>query len=199
MPDLINSRLVRRLARLAFASMAIAVATPAVAAACTPSSSGLSQPFTWAGDDNWYSMLNNSWFGSSYLPGWTLHNANVMAANGQTWLRISSAGGYAITPPFCVDATTPSFRFWSRKADPNNWGQMNVAAIWTDPWGYHNTVINGQQLPQSWWISDPFMLGTMLPTEGGGSFMVQLEFEPNAAGGSAADIWGIYIDPYSRT
>lgn len=198
MPDLNHRPLMRRLASVAVATMAIAVAVPAVASACTPNTSGASQPFTWAGDGNWYTMVSNSWFGSSYLPGWTLHNAYVMSSGGQNWLRINSAGGYAITPPFCVDATTPSFRFFSRKADPNNWGQMNVAAIWSDPWGYHNVVINGLQLPQSWGLSFTFMLGTMLPTENGGSYMVQLEFEPNAAGGSATDLSGIYVDPYSR-
>jgi hypothetical protein len=197
-PYLIRRPLMRRLASVAIATMSIAVAVPAVASACTPTTSGSSQPFTWAGDGNWYTLLPGSGFTSSYLPGWTLHNAYVQSAWGQSWLVVNPSGGYAITPPFCVSSITPNFRFWVRQANPSTWGQMNVAAIWSDPWGNHNVVINGQQLSTNWSLSMSYMLGTMLPTESGGTYMVQLEFEPNAYGGSPAQISGIYVDPYSR-
>jgi hypothetical protein len=75
----------------------------------------LSQPFLWARDDNWYTLVAGQSPGSFDGAGWTLSNgAKVVTAavkDGHTSSVLElPSGARAVSPPVCVTSDDPAAR-----------------------------------------------------------------------------------------
>ena len=204
MPYLIRRpRLRRSLCSLVGAALLVG-AIPAVANACTPASGG-SPVFKSFGDPATYTPLQNGAFEGS-TSGWSLTGAAVAPGNESFHIHGASDSrslsinptGVAISPPICVSAATPTFRFVARKTS-GSWAQMNVNLLWTDAAGTTHTTTAGSISGTSNWAASPVLnLGVTLPLwEPNSTLAVRLQFLPANYGGSWA-IDDVYIDPYSR-
>jgi hypothetical protein len=178
------------------AVLAIDVA-PASAATCVPSTAGASQVFSKYGDGGTYTLSPNGNLASG-TTGWGVSGATLASGGGLFAGSLTiNGGGTALSPSFCVNGATPTFRFYTRQVS-GGWAEMNVFVLWTDSAGVTHVTCAGGIGPQSAWSPSPvFDLGNMLPTENGDSFVVRIEFVP-AAGGGAVGVSGLYVDPYSR-
>lgn len=196
----------RRIALAVAASALVAGALPAVAGACTVSSSPTSQAFERFGDLASYAVVPGGTFEGS-TAGWSLNGASVTSGNESYDVNSSSNAhslsisptGAAVTPPICISLATPTFRFFARTTS-GSWGQMNVNLLWTDSAGVHHTTTTGSIMGTSSWSPTPPMLlgATELPLwQPGGTLSVSLQFLPAQYGG-AWEIDDVYIDPYTK-
>ncbi len=196
MPYLIPRPRVRRSICALVGAALLTVLIPAVANACTVSTGG-TQVFESVGDLSNYTLVQGGSFEAG-APGWSLRGAAVSAggASGSRSLTITPNGS-AVSPPVCVSAATPSFRFVERRAS-GTWAQMNVNVLWTDAQGVaHSTTAGSVSGMTSWTASPVMLLGAMLPLQSGSTLSVRLQFLPAQYGGSWA-IDDVYVDPYSR-
>ncbi len=197
MPYLIPRPRIRRSVGALVGAALLTILIPAVAQACTVSTGG-SQVFEAAGDLNNYTMVQGGSFENG-ATGWSLTGATVSTggASGSHSLTITP-NGYAVSPPICVDISTPTFRFVARRAS-GTWAQMNVNVLWTDALGVgHSTTAGSASGMTSWTASPVMLLGAMLPLwQPGSTQSVRLQFLPAQYGGSWA-IDDVYVDPYSR-
>jgi hypothetical protein len=99
------------------------------------------QPFYAWSDFQWYGLAPGANFPTSRTPsGWTMKNALVVAGGNslRPWSSDYSLslkpGGYAITPPFCVDQLSPYSRMFAYTTTPNAAysGGLQVEVIYTD-------------------------------------------------------------------
>ena len=204
MPYVIPRPRVRRFLALSIGAALISWAVPAIASACTPSTTG-SSVFASLGDSASYTLVQNGAFEGS-TSGWSLTGAAMAAGNesfhvhGQSDSRSLSISptGVAVSPPICVGIVTPSFRFVARRTS-NSWAQMNVNLLWTDEFGMQHSTTAGSLQGLSHWAGSPIMaLGSTLPLwQSGDTLTVRLQFLPAQYGGTW-DIDDVYIDPYSR-
>ena len=195
---------VRRTA-IALASAAIMMgAVPALAEACTPSTSGTQvlKPF---GDSNLYSLAPGGSFESA-TNGWTLNGSSVQSGNESYKVNGSShshsllvpATSQPVSAPICVSSATPYFRFFAKQAG-SGWSEMNINVLWTDSSGSHVTTAGGLSPTTSWGLTQSYNLGAMLGPvfQPGITLSVRLQFVP-ASGGAPIAIDDIEVDPYSK-
>jgi hypothetical protein len=195
----------RRLLGAVAATVFAFAAAPAVAGACTVSTSGGSQTMKQFGDLSDYVAAPGGTFESG-SSGWTLSGAAVASGNESFHVNSASdshslsinATGTATSPPICVSTQTPSFRFFARRIS-GTWAQMNVNLLWTDAAGVsHTTTAGSVQGGNAWTPTPPLALGTSLPLwQPGSTLTVRLQFVPANYGGNWA-IDDVYVDPYSR-
>jgi hypothetical protein len=93
--------------------------SPVDTSACA--SPTLSQPFLWAADRNWYTLVPGQSPGSFDGDGWTLSNgarvANAQVKGGQTSSVLDlPSGARAVSPPVCVTSHDPAARAMVRNA-----------------------------------------------------------------------------------
>ena len=197
MPYLIPRPHIRRSLWALVGAVLLTVLIPAVAQACTVGSGG-SQVFNSLGDLNSYTLVQGGSFEAG-ATGWSLSGATVTAggASGSRSLTITP-NGKAVSPPICVDISTPTFRFVARRAS-GTWAQMNVNVLWTDALGVtHSTTAGSASGMTSWTASPVMLLGAMLPLwQPGSTLSIRLQFLPAQYGGSWA-VDEVYVDPYSR-
>ncbi|MGH2869575.1 MAG: hypothetical protein ACRDNK_18670 [Solirubrobacteraceae bacterium] len=156
------------------------------------------------GDSAFYAPVSGGTFEGS-TDGWSFRNASVVSGN-EPWNVFAStdsnslgiaAGGSATSPPFCLDYTLPSFRFFANSADRGRHSGLNVAVRWT--------LSNGDsgQVPvrtlsagsyDSWKLSPALPLGSAL--DAGQTVTVQFVF--TAGTGSAWNIDDVLLDPYAK-
>jgi hypothetical protein len=156
------------------------------------------------GDSAYYAPVAGGTFEGSTI-GWSFNDASVVSGN-EPWNVFGSsdshslsidARGSATSPPFCVDNTIPSFRFFANSADGGKHSGLNVSARWT--------LSNGESgqsrvttLPASsyasWQLSPALPLGSVLSA--GQTVSVQLVF--TAGKGSAWNIDDVLLDPYAK-
>ncbi len=195
----------RRAFGIAFSTMMVTAALPALAQACTVTTTGGTQVFGRFGDFANYALAPTGSFESG-TSGWTLSGASVQSGNESYYVNsttdshslVINATGSAISPPICVDITMPTFRFFARQVS-GSWAQMNVNVLWTDSSGVqHSTAVGSWQGGTSWGPTAALSLGSALPLwQSGSTIPVRLQFLPAAYGGSLA-IDDLYIDPYSK-
>jgi hypothetical protein len=204
MPYVIPRPRVRRFLAASIAAGLISSVVPAIASACTPSTTG-SAVFRSLGDSASYGLVQNGAFEGS-TSGWSLTGAAMTAGNesfhvhGASDSRSLSVSptGVAVSPPICVGIVTPSFRFVARRTS-SSWAQMNVNLLWTDAAGVSHTTTAGSVNGTSDWALSPVLnLGSTLPLwQAGDTLTVRLQFVPAQYGGRWS-IDDVYIDPYSR-
>jgi hypothetical protein len=181
------------------------LSVPAAAAAdahgsASCATSPLSQPFAPWGDANEYTLAPGGDFEGS-LDGWTLQGA-AQVNGSETYGATGSVGNYSASlpagatvtsPPTCVDATYPDFRFFARASDAG--ATLWVYVRYAGPAGQSIKVPVDVLRPGTGWQPTPPMatrsaLAAML---GGGT--AQLSFQFKASGGTV-QIDDIYIDPW---
>ena len=204
MPYLIRRPPIRRSVCALIGAAIVAGASPAIASACKPASGG-SDVFQAFGDSAAYTLAPGGSFESG-ASGWSLSDASVVAGNESYHVRGASDShslaisptGVAVSPPICVDVTTPTFRFFARQTS-GNWAQMNVNRLWTDASGVaHTTTAGSIHGTTNWAPTAVLNLGDSLPLwQQRSTLTVRLQFLPATYGGSWA-IDDVYIDPYSR-
>jgi hypothetical protein len=204
MPHTIRRPAVRRSARALICAVAAALVLPAAAHACTPATGG-SPVFAQFGDAADYTLLRGGSF-EDVTNGWSFAGAAVVLGNESFGLHGASdshsllinPSGAAVSPTICVDTSTPSFRFVSRRAS-GSWAQMTVNLLWTDSTGMQHTTTAGSLGGSAGWQPSPVLaLGSSLPLwQPGTTLDVRLQFLPARYGGAWA-IDDIYLDPYSR-
>jgi hypothetical protein len=192
--------------------LALAVALPAAAAACTVSTANESQPFAAYGDSSLYTLAPGGSFvsgasgsasgwmhGGSFVsaaPGWRLNNARVQSGGSSFPDALTiNPNGSAISAPFCASSETPTFRFFAQQASANS-AEMNVEVLWNASGQPQVSTAGEISLGSSWAPSPVYNLGSMLPDQSGETFWVRIEFVPAASGG-AVQIDDLYVDPYS--
>ncbi len=184
---------------------AVLAVAPAAASACTPSTTPGTRAFAPFGDTSSYVLAPGGSFEAG-TSGWTLSDAAVVSGNETYHLNSAKdthslqiqPGGSAISAPICVSSSQPTFRFMAAQSS-GSWDEMNVYVLWTNSAGKAQTTGAGSVQPTSSWSPSPvFDLGEMLPTEGGQTYSVRLQFVP-AAGGGAVSIDDLFVDPYTRT
>jgi hypothetical protein len=215
MPYIIRPRQISKLAAGLLGSLMLAVAAPAFAQAACPTTVN-SKAFEKFGDSASYTLVEGGLFESG-TPNWQLRGAEVANespeeenktyeqvgyrydgyyAGGYHTARGHSlaiwAGGEAVSPPFCVSAEFPSFRFLSRLHN-SFLGVLRVGLRWSNSSGTHEISDASIQLSGKWTITPVLELASKLPE--GTTPNVRLVFQP-IYGSVAID--DIYIDPYSR-
>jgi hypothetical protein len=204
MPYVIPRPRIRRALLACIGAAVLTGAVPAIADACTVSTSG-SPVFKSFGDLANYAPVQNGAFEGS-TSGWSLTGSAMAAGNesfyvhgaGDTRSLSINPNGVAVSPPVCVGIATPSFRFVARRTS-GSWAQMNVNLLWTDAAGVAHTTTAGSVGGSTGWALAPVMnLGSTLPLwQSGDTLTVRIQFLPAQYGG-AWSIDDVYIDPYSR-
>jgi hypothetical protein len=156
------------------------------------------------GDSAYYAPVSGGTFEGS-TDGWSFTGASVVPGN-EPWNVFSptdsnslgiAAGGAATSPPFCVDNTLPSFRFFANSADRGRHSGLNVAVRWTLSDGESGKVpvrTLSANSYNSWKLSPALPLGSVLSA--GQTVSVQLVF--TAGTGSAWNIDDVLLDPYAK-
>jgi hypothetical protein len=178
----------------------LAAALPAAAAACAGGAE--THPFAAFGDQASYVIAPGGTFESG-APGWTLTGAGIVAGNesfaatGTHSLAIGP-GGRAVSPPVCVGAEYPTFRFFARQLAGDSDDTLTASLRWVDLLGITVESPAGAVTPSGSWEPSPIMrLGNSLPLWlPGATLDVQLVFTSSGGGSWAID--DAYIDPYSR-
>jgi hypothetical protein len=200
MKYLFSGRPLRRSVSLAFVVVGLA-ATPAFAATPSVDTSSctaptVSQPFLFANDSNWYTLLPGESAGNFSGSGWTLSGgAQVITTTlpdglvGQV-LNLPS-GSKAVSPTICVNSADPTARTMVRNVTGAEGVQFYVSYEGTNTWtNPQNTgQVHGQQ--NNWTTSDPV---NIQPSNQSGWQLVRFTFVP---GGQASDfqIFNFYVDP----
>jgi hypothetical protein len=156
------------------------------------------------GDWAYYAPVSGGTFEDS-TAGWSFNNASVVSGN-EPWnvfdssdsnsLRIA-AGGSATSPPFCMDNTLPSFRFFANSADRGRHSGLKVSVRRTLSTGEsRQTDVRTLSASSydSWKLSSVLPLGSVLSD--GQTVTVQFVF--TAGTGSAWNIDDVLLDPYAK-
>lgn len=200
MPLVIHPRVRKGLCRLATMTAFGVLASTGVAMAC-PAPSGLTQPFASLGDTSSYFAVPGGSFDGPSARGWQLHNASVnpstdpiTGTHGSKALTIDG-GGSAVSPPFCVDSTMPSFRFFARHASDG--GPLKVQIRWvTEHLGFGASDAALLTTSSADWNLSPVLPLSSVLNLVAGSSSVQLRFSVQGPAGSW-QIDDVYVDPYS--
>ena len=155
----------------------------------------LSQPFAPWGDQNWYFPVDGGSFEQD-TTGWALAGGAAVTPGGDTLLASSDggaltlpAGATATTPSTCVDAASPTVRFFVQGS-----GTVTVSSLIGGVWLPIGRVSGGNG-----WAPTPAMLnvGSLLslltPT---GTSTAQFRF---TGSNGTVTVDDVYVDPYRRT
>jgi hypothetical protein len=191
----------------AFFLLAAVSAAPAMAASPPmPAGSGgdtstctdpvLSQPFLWAKDSNWYTLVPGESANAFDGSGWTLGggaqvlNTQLQDGTAGTVLDLPS-GAYAVSPTICVSSDYPTARTFVRNVAGAEGIQFYVSYAGTNTWTNPKNTgqFHGQQT--NWSLSDPINLQ---PPNASGWQMVRFGF---VAGGKTSDfqLYDFNVDP----
>ncbi|HWJ49464.1 MAG TPA: hypothetical protein VNR42_00495 [Solirubrobacteraceae bacterium] len=179
-------------------------AIPALAQACTVANTTTTQAFKQFGDSASYTLAPSGSFESG-ATGWSLSGASVkggsesyfVGSTSDSHSLVVSATSRPISPPFCVNRSMPTFRFFARQVS-GGWSEMNVNVLWTDSSGVaHVTTAGGLGPSTSWGPTPVYNLAAMLGPlfQPGSTLSVRIQFVP-ASGGGAIAIDDLYVDPY---
>jgi hypothetical protein len=201
----------RRCLRIAISTLALsipALATLPVAAsqadvvsvsACDGAT--LTQPFTPWADFDYYKLAPGGDFEGA-LSGWSLSGGAQQVSGSESYGVTGSvgssslalpAGASAQSPPTCVNAAYPSFRFVARAG---GWGSLvSVQAVYQDVNGGTAVIPVGVVGSGSNWAPTPPMLtGSAIPGAlNGGTAYVSLRFTATAG---SAQIDDVEVDPF---
>jgi hypothetical protein len=155
---------------------------------------------------NYFAVPGGTFEGNT--TGWSLAGAQVAPGNepfqvnglGDSHSLSLAPRGEAVSPTVCINAKTPTWRFFAHAADASApASKLTVYAQWTDPKTGHAFRLpiahqNGKD--STAWVATPALdLGKKLPA--GVNVNIQLVFDA-AANGGAWSIDDVFIDPYAR-
>jgi hypothetical protein len=182
---------------LGFAHPALAAST-----SCTTpgNASAVFSPF---GDTSNYIAVPGGSFESSNTQKWTLTKETLVAGNEPWYVNSTkdtqslslTSGGQAKSPPVCVDATRPWWRFFATSHNGSNASTLSVWAQWTDSTGKVQITPVTTLLAsnyQSWAASPQLVLGSAIGT--GTAVNANLFFSTTGKW----QIDDVYVDPYAR-
>jgi hypothetical protein len=198
----------RFVAGLFGAFLLIGAAPAAASTGCPQTATTLA--FAKFGDSAAYTLVPGGLFESG-APGWSLSRAEVIGETPEeegprhgdvgrlsrseetsSYSLAIFPGGYAVSPPFCVDAEYPTFRFLSRVLHGSD-GSLDVSLRWTDGRGTHETSDATLEGHSDWTLSPVLELASKLPA--GVTPSARLVFQPTHG---AWAISNVYVDPYRR-
>jgi hypothetical protein len=160
---------------------------------------------TYANDSAEYSLAPNGTFANN-AAGWTLSGGVTVAADTNKTGIGGVAGDYqlnmgpgstAISPPLCVSAANPYFRFLLK---PDFFGSsistavaLNnaITSLLTGLYSWSTLSI----FPGDWQASSPNPLAKLVTLTTNGTATVRLEFTDTTTWESIADV---YVDPWAR-
>ena len=188
----------------ALALLAIGSAAPASSAGILPGSGcnypPAIQPFLRWGDGASYSLMQGGSFESG-ASGWLLAGgARVVSGNESYYVTSRTdvrslaipTGGAATTPPFCVNLTRPTFRFFASNAGSST-SRLRVKVVFRSVLGILGILDGGTVAAGSAWQPSPIMLATLNAPLGTNS--VQFTFYPSDNTGSWR-VDDVYVDPW---
>jgi hypothetical protein len=211
-----TARIARRLTLLAGALAGVsAVALPAASAQAAATTTTVTAPTTTAceagatteaflpwGDTNQYGLLAGGNFEGS-LTGWTLTGGAKTVAGSEPFkatgtlgafsMSLPAAGASVTTPLTCVDAGTPTFRFFAHNLTSS--AEILVQVVYTPPSSTSAVVVSvGVVSGDTAWAPTKAMVtgGTILSAKTGSAAEVSLRF---TAVGGASQFDDIFVDP----
>lgn len=188
----------------ALSGCALLPAAPAAASLVDTSNcdgATLTQPFAPYGDANFYKLAPGGNFEGS-LSGWSLSSgARVVSGgnDGSAHALQLSAGASAATAPTCVNASNPSYRFFSRSSG----GLLGLLPAMTVSLEYRDGLLGlvslplGVATPTSSWAPSPveLTLAALPAALADGSVPLSLRFTGIAGTWTIDDV---YVDPWAR-
>jgi hypothetical protein len=204
-----TARITRRLSWLAGAVAVVsAVALPAASAQAATTvtttaceAGATSEVFLPWGDTNQYGLLAGGNF-ESPLVGWTLTGGAKAVAGSEPFKATGTLGAFSMglpagssvtTPLTCVDAGTPTFRFFARNLSVS--ANILVQVVYTPPSSTSPTVVAvGDVSGNTAWAPTRAMVtgGTILSAKTGSAAEVSLRF---TALGGPSQLDDIFVDP----
>jgi len=199
-------RVRRRFGRLAALTAAAMFALPAAAFASSCPAQATTTPFTHWGDTASYFPLAGGNFESPLAAsGWMVAGAERTLGNEPFYVGSSTdshsltidAGGVAVSPSFCVDASMPYFRFFAHALSAN--GNLEVRLL-VAPVAGPLSVPTSQAVDvtagstATWGPTGQLNLADGVTMAPGQSELGRLVF--HAAGPGSWQIDDIYVDPY---
>jgi hypothetical protein len=202
-------RVSRLLVAGAGALIALCVFASASQASSGPSGSGTArttcsypkatQVFSQWGDDAYYELAPDGGFEAGGT-GWAFGSgAGLVSGNESMYLNGSADQsslslpyrGTATSPPFCVDANTPVFRFMALNSGDDH-AKLRVTVTYALTQGTKSRITE-LRTGNSWTATEPLQLDT----DGESERVARISFTPSEAGGQ----WlldDVYIDPFAR-
>jgi hypothetical protein len=184
----------------AMADVPIAPAQPDPTATSCPSVSA-SPLLSLVGDQSQYALVPEGSFENG-APDWSLNNASVVAGNEASNVvsaadsqSLSIADGSAVSPPFCLDSTFPSFRFFAASSSDNKGHMLAVSLQWTDAQGDTRTLPLVKLAPKSydsWQLTPSLAIGPELLS----GMTVSAELVFSSKGSWNVD--DVLLDPYAK-
>jgi hypothetical protein len=181
-----------------------AIAGTGVASAALISSSGcqassLSQPFATWGDSSTYELVPGGSFEGS-LAGWSLAGGAVRTAGSEPYAAtgvggqsslLLPAGASAQSPPVCVDASYPTFRFFARNRSLLS--TVAVQVVYATPLGSVALPLGVSALSSTWKPTLPMLTGSVAGgLLSGGTAQLSLRFTALLG---ASQIDDVFVDP----
>jgi hypothetical protein len=157
------------------------------------------QAFSQWGDDAYYELAPDGGFEAGGT-GWTFGTgAGLVSGNETAYLNDTADqnslrlpyGGTATSPRFCVDASTPVFRFMTLNSGDDH-AKLRVTVTYELAKG-SKTRVTELRAGQDWTATQPLQLDT----DGESERVARISFTPSEAGGQ----WlldDVYIDPFAR-
>jgi hypothetical protein len=158
------------------------------------SAPALTQPFTSAGDSNWYTLTPGETPGSFNGAGWTLSGgASIKAGQSGTGSVLDlPSGSQAVSPPMCVASDYPTARTMVRDVAGAQGVHIYVAYAGTKTATQAQNVgqVHGQQ--SAWTLSNPF---NVHPGKLPGWQLMRFTLVPD---GQSSDyqVYNFYVDPH---
>jgi hypothetical protein len=199
-------RVRRRFGRLAALTAAAMFALPAAAFASSCPAQATTTPFTQWGDTASYFPLAGGNFESPLAAsGWMVAGAERTLGNEPFYVGGSTdshsltidGGGVAVSPPFCIDASMPYFRFFAHALSANGNLQVRLlvqpaARPFSMPLSQPVDLTAGSM--DSWGPTSQLNLAGGMTVAPGQSAVARLVFD--VAGRGSWQIDDVYVDPY---
>ena len=188
----------------ALALLAVGSAAPASNAGILPGSGcnypPAIHPFVPWSDFASYALMQGGSFENG-AQGWTLAGGAAVVAGNESFHTAGSADAHslsipaasvAVTPPFCVNLTRPTFRFFVANSGSSS-SRLRVKVVFRSLLGILGILDGGTISSGSSWQPSPVLLSTLNAPLGTNS--VQFTFVPSDTAGSWR-IDDVFVDPW---
>jgi hypothetical protein len=158
------------------------------------------KPFLPWSDVASYSLMQGGSFEAA-ASGWILGGGARVVSGNEPYFVTSRADSHALaipayssatTPPFCVNLTRPTFRFFASNSGASS-SRLRVRVVFRSILGILGILDGGTVASGSTWTPSPIMLATLNAPLGTNS--VQFVFTPSDSAGSWR-IDDVYVDPW---
>ena len=197
---MLSARVIGSAALAAVVACVAAAGSPAKASAATCNYTQLSQVFSPWGDTNLYTPFMNGNFETGSGGWWSSTGARVVSgdsnpllgAHGTYSLQIPG-GGSAQSPWMCVNATTPSMRFFVRRVSGT--GSLTVSSTIISG-GRSLSALKTMSVSGSSW--QPSAVVTFPPYLTASLTGINVQFQFSAPAGTVFHVDNVELDPYLR-